>query len=236
VAHFVRLEGLSRYEQVHTLQRQLVDLRAAGRIDDIVLLLEHEAVITVGRKRDSGQNVLFAEGTPVVEVERGGDVTWHGPGQLVAYPILKLEGRRADLHLHLRSLEEAVLALCAELGLSPCRDERNTGVWLPSPQGDLPQKVCSVGIACRKWVSWHGLALNITVDLGVFQRIRPCGFNAEIMTRLNDHSGVSWSVEALSHPLARHLAAALEVPMSGPIRRAISPDLRTVLASIEPGD
>lgn len=236
MAHFLRLQGLSSYEQVHALQRELVDRRAAGTIGDIVLLLEHEPVITVGRKREAAQNVLFAQDTPVVEVERGGDVTWHGPGQLVAYPILKLEGRRADLHLHLRSLEKAVLALCADLGLAPCRDERNTGVWLPSPNGGLPKKVCSVGIACRKWVSWHGLALNVTVDLAVFQRIRPCGFGSEIMTRLNDHCGIDWSIEALSHPLARHLSAALEVPMEGPIQLLPSPDLRTVLASIEPGD
>jgi lipoyl(octanoyl) transferase len=236
VAHFVRLEGLSSYEQVHALQRELVDRRAAGSIGDVVLLLEHEPVITIGRKRGSEQNVLLPGDTPVVEVERGGDVTWHGPGQLVAYPILQLEGRRADLHLHLRSLENAVISLCIELGLAPCRDERNTGVWLPCPGGGLPQKVASVGIACRKWVSWHGLALNVDVDLGVFERIRPCGFGSEIMTKLNAHCGVNWSVEALSHPLARHLCAALEVPMEGEIHSAAAADLSTVLASIGRGD
>jgi lipoyl(octanoyl) transferase len=145
-----------------------------------------------------------------VEVERGGDATWHGPGQLVAYPIVKLEGERADLHGFLRGLEEAVIRVLVGLGLSPVRDVRNTGVWLPD--GDaLPRKVCSVGIACRKWVTWHGLALNVAVDPAAFARIRPCGFGAEVMTRLADALHPCPTVDSLILPLAAELSASLDL-------------------------
>ena len=236
MATFLQLQGLSAYEDVHHLQQELVRRRAAHEIGDVILLLEHKPVITVGRKRDASSNVLLAGDTPVIEVERGGDVTWHGPGQLVAYPIVLLEGQRADLHLHLRSLEDAVMGLCSEIGLSPQRDARNTGVWLPDPNGGTPLKVCSVGIACRKWVSWHGLALNVAPDLSVFERIRPCGFTADIMTMVNAHCDLKWSVESLYHAMARQLAHTLEVDFDGQLVPVSSPDLETVLAMLGCGD
>lgn len=211
MARFVWLQGLSDYETVHALQRRLVERRALGEIDDVVLLLEHTETITVGRKRDARSNVLLPEGVPVVAVERGGDVTWHGPGQLVAYPIVQLEGARADLHLHLRSLEQAVIELLGGLGLEGRRDSRNTGVWLAGGQG-LPQKVCSVGIACRRWVTWHGLALNVRPERRAFHRIRPCGFEPDVMTRLLDHMGLDCPTpESLAPALAVHLAEHLHV-------------------------
>lgn len=216
MARFLRLKGLADYREVHALQERLVALRAADRIPDVVLLLEHAEVITLGRARNAEASVLAAGDVPVVPIERGGDATWHGPGQLVAYPILKLEGRRADLHLHLHSLEDAVIALLEEMGLAPTRDDRNTGVWLPEADGP-PRKVCSIGIACRRWVSWHGLALNLTVDLARFRTIQPCGFDASVMTRVADHLAWAPSVQATATPLARCLATALEVPQEGPV-------------------
>ncbi len=211
MARFVHLTGHTDYEEIHSLQQALVDARARDQIADTVLLLEHSPVITVGRTRGAEANVLASAGVPVIPVKRGGDVTWHGPGQLVAYPIVKLEGRRADLHLHLRSLEDAVIALLLDLGLSPQRDARNTGVWLPADP--LPQKVCSIGIACRRWVSWHGLALNVDVDLAWFDRIRPCGFDAGVMTSLSAQLQTPPTIADLLHPLAGHLAVALDIEM-----------------------
>lgn len=205
-ARFVHLPGPVPYADAHTLQRELVDQRARDAIGDTVLLLEHADVITVGKSRGAEGNVLAADGIPVVTVERGGDVTWHGPGQLVAYPIVKLV--RPDLHAHLRALEQAVIGLLEDQGLAPTRDPRNTGVWLPSTSG-LPRKVCSVGIACRRWVTWHGLALNVDADLERFGRIRPCGFDASVMTRMADHLVPGPTVADLIEPLARQLAAAL---------------------------
>lgn len=216
MARFLRLRGQSDYRAVHALQEELVGLRARDAIGDVVLLLEHAEVITLGRARHAQASVLDPGDVPVVPIERGGDATWHGPGQLVAYPIVKLEGRRADLHLHLHSLEDAVIQLLQGMGLSPVRDERNTGVWLPQADG-LPQKVCSIGIACRRWVTWHGLALNLTVDLVRFEAIQPCGFDASVMTRVADHLGWAPSVQATAAPLARCLASTLEVPLEGSV-------------------
>ena len=219
----IRLTGLSEYRAVHALQQATIEARLRGEVPDTLLLLEHASVITVGRARGADQNVLEATGVPVVEVERGGDVTWHGPGQLVAYPIVKLEGARMDLHWHLRSLEGAVMAVCRELGLDPRRDDRNTGVWLPSAGEALPRKVCSVGIACRRWVTWHGLALNVAPDPAVWARIRPCGFDPEVMTRLADHVAPEPSLEGLTASVARALCEALELDWDGQITESEGP-------------
>ncbi len=212
MARFLHLTGLTDYTDAHELQRSLVDAVAAGTEPDTVLLLEHAEVITLGRKRGAEDHVLDAGDVPVVHVERGGDVTWHGPGQLVAYPIIKLEGKRADLHLHLRSLEQAVIDLLAEQGLTAGRDARNTGVWLPGGDPEA-RKVCSIGIAARRWVSWHGLALNVDVDLSHFDRIAPCGFDASIMTTVAQHSQPAPTVAELVPGLARCLARTLDVSL-----------------------
>ena len=211
--------GLAPYAAVHERQQALIGQRLRGEAPDTLLMVEHAPVITVGRARDASRNVLFPRDIPVVEVERGGDVTWHGPGQLVAYPIVKLEGDRMDLHRHLHSLEDAVIDVLADHGLAPQRDERNTGVWLPEPDGGLPRKVCSVGIACRRWVTWHGLALNVNPDPEVWERIRPCGFDASVMTRMVDHLPEAPSVEALVTPLARALCRRLDLTWTGALER-----------------
>lgn len=186
----LQLPGLTPYAEAHALQKQVLEERAADRVPDTLIVVEHEPTITVGRSRAALANVLSPGDWPVVEVERGGDVTLHLPGQLVVYPIVKLEGARRDLHRHLRDLEDAVIDVGAALGLEGRRDARNTGVWLTCADGEV-RKVCSVGIACRKWVTWHGLALNVDADLAAFQRIRPCGFGSEVMTRLVDHVDVT---------------------------------------------
>lgn len=168
--------GRRGYTEVWELQRETLEAVADGRAPNTVFVVEHDPVYTVGRRRDAAANVLDPGDVPVVEVERGGDVTWHGPGQLVAYPILKLEGAARDLHAHLHRLEDLMIEVCAELGLAVGRDPRNTGVWANG------RKVGSIGIACRRWVTWHGLALNVDPDLAYFGRINPCGFDASVMT------------------------------------------------------
>ncbi|MBA2320456.1 MAG: lipoyl(octanoyl) transferase LipB [Deltaproteobacteria bacterium] len=218
---FLHLVGDTGYAAVHAWMAARVDARARGEVGDVVLLLEHPSTLTVGRKRGAMDNLLAPEGVPVVEVERGGDVTWHGPGQLVAYPIVLLEGARRDLHLHLRALESAVIDVLAGVGLKGRRDVRNTGVWLPMPQG-TPKKVCSVGIACRRWVTWHGLALNIDPSLAEFERIRPCGFDPSVMTRVADHLSPCPPVRAWVEPLARALADRLDLPFDGVATREIA--------------
>lgn len=170
--------GRLAYAEAWALQKSLLQQRIDGVVPDTVVVCEHDPVYTVGRKRDAAANLLAVGDVPVFEVERGGDVTWHGPGQVVVYPILALEGAGRDLHAHLRRLEDLMFDVCAEHGLVAGRDPRNTGAWHDG------RKLGSVGVACRRWVTWHGLALNVDPDLAYFRRINPCGFSAEIMTSL----------------------------------------------------
>jgi lipoyl(octanoyl) transferase len=211
MAVVLNLAGLTDYRDAHHLQQHLLEARIEGSIPDVVLLLQHSKVITVGRARDAASNIVdLHDDTPVVEVERGGNVTWHGPGQLVAYPIVALEGKRQDLHLHLRSLEEAVIRTLAGVGVQGVRDPRNTGVWIPRFGAD-PLKVASVGIACKRWVTWHGVALNVDVDLASYDAIRPCGLPRFVMTTLAHHTDAPVSVASLARPLGDRLLETLEL-------------------------
>jgi len=175
----VRRLGRTRFEDAHALQRELVDARADGRVGDLVLLTEHEPVVTLGRGTPAGD--VPAGGLPVVTVERGGEATYHGPGQLVAYPIFLLSGTRRDLHRYLRDLEEVVIGVLSEFDLAGERRPGLTGVWLAG------KKICSIGVSIRRWVTFHGLALNLRTDLSAFRSFRPCGLDPDVMTRLADH-------------------------------------------------
>ena len=197
------------YTEVHELQQELVEAVASGQLEDTLLMLGHAAVYTVGRHRGAADNILNVEMTPVVSVERGGDVTWHGPGQLVAYPIVQLEESRQDLRGYLRNLEEAILLTLRSLGLDAERDERNTGVWLSGPLGS--RKVASIGIAVRRWVTWHGLAINVAPDMRAFARVNPCGMSSDVMTSLAQHCTDVPKVMDLILPLAKNLSTTLGV-------------------------
>lgn len=209
MTRWVQLTGLTPYPDAHLLQQRLVAARAEGQVPDVVLLLEHSPVITLGRAAGSERSVLDPGEWPVLAVERGGNATWHGPGQLVAYPLKRLEGPWCDLHRVLRAQEQAVITCLRDLGLTGGRDPRNTGVWLDCSDGER-RKVASVGIACRRWVTWHGLALNVNPDPAAFHRLRPCGLEVGVMTRLADH-GVSVPASGLVPSLAAHLANELEL-------------------------
>lgn len=180
----VRL-GSVPYLEAHALQRRLADRRISGELPhDILLLLEHEPTITLGRgTRDSSLPLsaeqLRARGLTVVEVERGGDVTWHGPGQLVGYPILDLNQHKPDLHWYLRKVEEALIAGLARLGIPAERNPGLTGVWTGG------KKIASIGIHVRRWVTTHGFALNVTNDQAGFGLIVPCGIQGVEMTTVN---------------------------------------------------
>lgn len=176
--------GTAPYRDVWARQLGLVEQRQAGLVPDTLIVVEHPHVYTLGRRREAAQNVLAPGEVEVIEIERGGDVTYHGPGQLVAYPILLLGDGERDLHRFLRNLEDAVIATCARFGIaSASREPGKTGVWCDDATG-ARRKLCSMGIACRRWVTFHGLALNITTDLGYFARINPCGFEARVMTSM----------------------------------------------------
>jgi len=176
----VRQLGVTDYRETYELQKRLVDERAAGEIGDVLVLTQHEPVITVGRGSDPA--LLERSDVPVVPIERGGEATYHGPGQLVAYPILLLDEGRRDLHAYLRDLEEVVIGVLSEFDVEGRRREGHTGVWI----GD--RKVSSIGVAVRRWVTFHGFALNLHTDPKAFQGFRPCGLDPEVMTRLADYT------------------------------------------------
>ena len=204
------VEDLGRrgYREVWDRQLALVDERKTGAGRDRVLFVEHPHVFTLGRAQKALANVLAPGDVEVIAVERGGDVTYHGPGQLVAYPIVLLEGAERDLHRYLRNLEEAVIATCARFALATDREPGKTGVWLTTAAGER-KKLCSMGIACRKWVTFHGLALNVTTDLAYFARINPCGFEARIMTSVAAERAAPTELAAVRDALIEELGRAL---------------------------
>jgi lipoyl(octanoyl) transferase len=187
--------------------RELAELRVRGEGEDTLLLMRHPEILTVGRRRGARDNILDFE-IPVVEVDRGGDVTWHGPGQIVGYPVLRLGADERDVHAVLRRLEGGLMAVLAELGLASRRCPPHTGVWVePTPGGPL-RKVCSIGIGVRAWVARHGFSLNVDNDLTRQTLIKPCGLDSEVMGSLAS-LGVGPSQRAgLDSLLHRHLAAA----------------------------
>jgi lipoate-protein ligase B len=195
--------GVVAYGAARDRQIELVSARQRDEAPDSLVLLEHPHVITVGRARAAASNVLAAGEVPVVETERGGDVTYHGPGQLVGYPIVSLIVGERDLHKFLRNLEEGMIRTLAAFGVAAARRPGATGVWVGE------QKIASIGIACRKWVTFHGLALNVATDLGYFSRINPCGFEAKVMTSLEALVGQAVGVDAVKPVLTRELGAAL---------------------------
>jgi len=172
------------YADALTLQRRLADQRLAGELKtDLLLICEHPPVITLGRGTKTSSlpldpELLRRRGTEVFEVERGGDVTYHGPGQLVGYPIFDLTQHRQDLHWYLRQLEEVLIVALREFGVEAERNAGYTGVWTSG------RKIASIGVHAKQWVTWHGFALNVTTELSAFDLIVPCGIPGVVMTNL----------------------------------------------------
>jgi len=204
----VRRIGRIRYSEGLRLQAQLVSDRQAGRIPDTMLLLEHDPVFTLGQnaKREHvlvPAEALRARGFDVEDTGRGGDVTYHGPGQLVAYPILDLSPDRRDVHRYLRDLEEMVIRTCGDYGLQAGRIEKMTGVWVSG------RKIAAIGIRIARWVTSHGLALNVTTDLNAFRHIVPCGLQGHDVTSLERELGGPVPLGDVMDRLTRHAGEVL---------------------------
>lgn len=171
------------YEPAHQLQKRLLDARIAGAVPDVLLLAEHPPTVTLGRRADAANVVtdparLEALGFTVHHIERGGDVTYHGPGQITGYPIVSLDDHGRDLHKYMRNLEEVLIRTLARWGLTGERVEGLTGVWVGGA------KVAALGIKVRRWVTMHGFALNVRTDLTHFAHIVPCGITDKPVTSL----------------------------------------------------
>jgi lipoyl(octanoyl) transferase len=204
--------GVLGYAEAHTLQERLVQVRQAGEIGDVVLLLEHPKVITLGRAAKA-MNILFTEealrrnGYEVHETGRGGDVTFHGPGQLVMYPIVDLKPDRQDVRRYVSDLEETMIRTCADYGVVATRVSGLNGAWV----GD--NKIGAVGVRISRWVSMHGLALNVNTELSDFQAIVPCGIVGRGVTSLSRETGRGLALDEVAAGAARHLASLFEAEL-----------------------
>jgi len=177
--------GRKRYGEALQLQRRLANDRIAGKIEhDLLILVEHHPVVTVGRSfraenLTGSRAALESRGIELFDTERGGDITFHGPGQLVGYPIFDLKRHRQDVHWFLRQLEESLIRALMNLGIKGERRDGYTGVWIDD------RKIASIGVHLKQWVSWHGFALNVTTDLSYFDLIVPCGIPDVVMTSIH---------------------------------------------------
>jgi lipoyl(octanoyl) transferase len=212
------------YADALDLQKRLVDERKAGRIGDTLLLLEHPHVVTVGVKKSGRQHVLAsperlaALGVGVVETGRGGDVTYHGPGQLVGYPIIDLDPDRRDVHRYVRDLEEVMNRISAEFGVTGTRLAGLTGSWIAAAAG--PAKIGAIGVRISRWVTSHGFAYNVTTDLAFFDLIVPCGIADRGVTSLQALTGRAHPMRDVEDSAARHFGAVFEreVVQDEPVR------------------
>jgi lipoyl(octanoyl) transferase len=182
--------GVREYRDSLEAMRALVRARRAGEVEDTLILVEHPAVITVGVEGDDGS--AASSGLPVVAVERGGHATYHGPGQLVGYPIVDLAPRGRDVRRFVHDVEELVIRSLADFGLEGSHVHGRRGVWIAGER-----KIASIGIAVDHWVTFHGFALNVDPDLAAFGRFRPCGFDGAVMTSIARETGRPLGVEAV---------------------------------------
>jgi lipoyl(octanoyl) transferase len=207
----VRRLGRMAYGDALALQRSLVDDRKADRVDDLLLLVEHPHVLTLGVRGDGGRSHILASpetlasrGVEVSETGRGGDVTYHGPGQIVGYPIVDLKPDRCDVHRYVRDIEEALIRTAADYGVTAERVSGLTGVWV----GD--EKLAAIGVRISRWVTSHGFAFNVTTDLSYFNLIVPCGIADRGVTSLEKLLGRQVDREDVEDRIVAHFAHVFE--------------------------
>ena len=211
----VRRLGIVPYDEALELQRQLVEDRRAGRVTDVLLLLQHPHVITIGVKRGSAQSNILAtpealasRGVEVFETGRGGDVTYHGPGQVVGYPILDLRPDRCDVHRYVRDLEEVMIRVCDEFGVPAMRVPGLSGAWVSTLRG--PEKIGAIGVRISRWITSHGFAFNAATDLQFFELIVPCGIADRGVTSLDRLSPGPVTLAAVEDAFVRQFCAVFD--------------------------
>jgi lipoyl(octanoyl) transferase len=218
----VRRLGVVPYDEALTLQRALVEERRAGRIPDLLLLLQHPAVITLGVKGDGGRTNIVATdarlaelGIAVHETGRGGDVTYHGPGQIVGYPILDLRPDRCDVHRYVRDLEDVMIRVCADYGVTAGRITGLTGTWVGA------EKIGAIGVRLSRWITMHGFAFNVSTELDHFKLIVPCGISDRGVTSLERATGRALVFGEVEAAIIRNFQETFQ-------RQVLDASLRTV--------
>jgi lipoyl(octanoyl) transferase len=207
--------GRRPYGEVLEMQRAIAAERIAGARPDTLLLVEHDPVVTLGRstKREHlllSEKALAARGVGLFDIERGGDVTFHGPGQLVGYPIFDLQQHRPDLHWYLRQLEQVLIDTLAVYDVNGGRVDKYTGVWVAD------RKIASIGVHARSWVTWHGFALNVSTDLAYFDLMVPCGISGVTMTSLVREANRPISLDEVSRQVIAAFARSFDLHPSAP--------------------
>jgi lipoyl(octanoyl) transferase len=202
----VRQLGTIDYRVAWELQREVAAARLAGGADSL-LLLEHPAVYTAGRRTCEEERP--SDGTPVIDTDRGGKITWHGPGQLVGYPIITL-AEPIDVVNYVRRIEESLIKVCTELGLEVGRVEGRSGVWLPAGGGKPARKIAAIGVRVSRATTLHGFALNCDCDLGAFERIVPCGITDAGVTSITAELGLRVGVDDIRSAVADAVCDALD--------------------------
>ena len=211
----VRHLGVVSYAEGLALQAELVQQRRAGTIPDTLLLLQHPHVLTVGVKKDGHGHILAAPdrlaelGVEVFDTGRGGDVTYHGPGQIVGYPIIDLNPDRRDVHRYVRDLEEVMMRVCSSYGVDARRLTGLTGTWITHPTRG-PEKIGAIGVRISRWITSHGFAFNVSTDLAFFDLIVPCGIRDHGVTSLERLTGRPQDLSEVGVRLAVELAAVFE--------------------------
>jgi lipoyl(octanoyl) transferase len=207
----VRRLGLVPYAEALALQRALVEERRADRVPDLLLLLQHPPVITLGVKGDGGRsNIVVTDerlvelGIEISETGRGGDVTYHGPGQVVAYPILDLKPDRCDVHRYVRDLEEVMIRTCSDYGLPAGRITGLTGTWIGT------EKIGAIGVRISRWITSHGFAFNVSTELDHFNLIVPCGISDRGVTSLERAAARKIEIADVEDVIARHFSDVFE--------------------------
>lgn len=223
----VQIQDLGRkdykdtWEYQETLFKEIVDLKIAKRNNPEIetpnhfLFVEHPHVYTLGKSGDISnlllsEKQLEAKGATFYKINRGGDITYHGPGQIVGYPILDLENFFTDIHKYLRLLEEVIIRTLAEYNIESTRSEGETGVWIDVGT-PFARKICAMGVRASRWVTMHGFALNVNTDLGYFDNIIPCGIRGKAVTSLNNELGLNYvDEEEVKSKIVKHFSALFE--------------------------
>ena len=195
--------GLIDYKDAWDLQKSVHQLRVENKIDDVLFLLEHPHTYTLGKTADkenlvSDKKYLDENKISVYDIDRGGDITYHGPGQIVGYPIINLTNWQQDTHKYLRAIEEVIIKVCAEYDLDGSRVDKYTGVWLDD------RKICAIGIKVSRWITMHGFAFNVNTDLKLFNGIIPCGITDKDVTSLNRELKKEISLNEVKEKIIHH--------------------------------